>query len=232
MSAKNRVKARMRGNQYVGGKADRPEIQRKNLKKIEGGVVNAYGVAFTYEEKRALENAVNTANRKRARLLKSEGELPRMAIVDGKAVDTGDKVSTLHNQLWESDFILSHKTKSLQRFKTKEQYYNYMENLSNVNRRDYIDERVDLYQANHAKAIINELHDTKLADALLKLDRKEYMRLVQSFEDVMEIHYVYGADKRDDKISQIKAAMGLDDDYNPAPAKPQPKKRQRRKKKK
>lgn len=225
---KNRNKQSYEGGQYRGGR----EKGKKNLKKIEGGVVNQYGIAFTLEEKKALETAVNTANRKRARMLKSEGELSRMGIKDGKAYDTGDKVATLHVMGKESDFILAQKTKSLQRFKSKEEYENYMENLHRVNQRDYVDMRIELYKANHAQAILNELHDAKLADAVLKMDKKEYAKLVQSYEDVMEIHYIYGPDKRDEKIAEIKAAMQLDDDYKPIIEEPKPKRKRRKKKKK
>ena len=61
------------GQQYAGGRVE----GSKNLKKIDGGVVNQHGVMFTNEEKKALERAANNANRKRKRQLEQEGQLPR-----------------------------------------------------------------------------------------------------------------------------------------------------------
>lgn len=189
------------GGQYRGGRQE----GRKNLVKTDTGVVNQHGVAFTLEEKKALEQAVNTANRKRARMLKQEAQLPRM--VNGK--ETGDTVATLQMMGKESDFILQRKTKSLQRFKSKEDYNRYMRNLERVNKRDYITERVRQYKRNHIKAIRENLGDEGLAMKIRMMKPADYMRFVQSNEDVAEIHFLYGADQRQAKANQIRAALGM-----------------------
>mgnify|MGYP007057751725 CR=1 FL=1 len=93
------------GQQYRGGRS----AGTPNLKRVDGGLENQYGVRFTPEEKKALEQAVNTANRKRARMLEQEAKLPRMIV--GK--ETGDTVRSLQLMDKESDFILRRKTKSL-----------------------------------------------------------------------------------------------------------------------
>lgn len=191
------------GQQYRGGR----EAGRKNLIKVDGGVVNQYGVQFTLDEKTALEYAVNTANRKRARMLKQEAQLPRM--VGGK--DTGDTVASLQLMGKESDFILQRKTKSLQRFKTKEDYNRYMKNLARVNSKDYIKERVRQYKRNHIKAIRENLGDEGIAMKIQMMKPEDYMRLVQSNEDILEIHFVYpGSESQQGKINQIRMALGME----------------------
>lgn len=189
------------GQQYRGGR----EAGVPNLKKVAGGLVNQYGVRFTPEEKKALEQAVNTANRKRARMLEQEAKLPRMIL--GK--ETGDTVASLQLMDKESDFILRRKTKSLQRFKSKEDYDRYMKNLQRVNSRDYINERVRLYKRNHIKAIMNELGDEGIAMKIRMMKPADYMKMVQQNDDILEIHFVYGSEAKQARINQIRAALGM-----------------------
>lgn len=190
------------GQQYRGGR----QAGRKNLKKVDGGLQNQYGVVFTPEEKKALEQAVNTANRKRARMLEAEAKLPRKVA----GVDTGDTVASLQLMGKESDFILQRKTKSLQRFQTKEDYNRYMKNLQRVNSRDYITERVRLYKRNHMKAIENAYGD-EAKDVVMKIRMMkpaDYMKMVQS-DEMLEISYIYDPSARSGKLNQLRASMGM-----------------------
>lgn len=191
------------GGQYRGGR----EAGRKNLKRTSGGnLVNQFGVKFTPDEKRKLENMVNTANRKRSRMLKEAATLPRM--VAGR--DTGDTVGSLQLMGKESDFILQRKTKSLQRFRNREQFESYIKTLERVNKRDYIDERVKLYKRNHMKALDNafgdEAKDIKMKIRMMK--PAEYMKLIQQDES-LEISYIYDPTARTGKLNQIRASMGM-----------------------
>lgn len=191
------------GQQYRGGRAP----GRKNLKKTDSGqFVNQFGVKFSAEEKRALENAVNTANRKRARMLKEAATLPRM--VSGR--DTGDKIGSLQLMGKESDFILAKKTKSLQRFRDREQFQNYMKTLKKVNTRDYIEDRVRMYKRNHMKALENAFGD-EAKDVQMKIRMmkpKDYMKMIQQDES-LEISYIYDPTARSGKLNQIRASMGM-----------------------
>lgn len=196
-------KASYEGQQYRGGRAQ----GRKNLKRTDAGeLVNQFGVKFTPEEKRALENAVNTANRKRARMLKEAATLPRM--VSGR--DTGDTIGSLQLMGKESDFILAKKTKSLQRFRDREQYETYMKTLQRVNTRDYIEDRVRLYKRNHMKALENAFGD-EAKDVMMKIRMmkpKDYMKMIQQDES-LEISYIYDPTARSGKLNQIRASMGM-----------------------
>lgn len=190
------------GGQYRGGR----EAGRKNLKKTPEGFENQFGVTFTKQEKQALEQAVNTANRKRARMLEAEAKLPRK--IAGQ--DTGDTVASLQLMGKESDFILARKTKSLQRFQSKEDYNRYMKNLQRVNSRDYVDERVRLYKRNHMKAIENAYGD-EAKDVVMKIRMmkpKDYMRMVQS-DEMLEINYIYDPSARSGKLNQLRASLGM-----------------------
>lgn len=178
-----------------------------NLKKTgKGTLLNQHGVEFTTAEKRALESAVNSANRKRARMLKEEAQLPRK--VQGR--DTGDTVGSLQLMGKESDFIIAKRTKSLQRFKSKEDFNRYMEGLKKVNSLEYITERVRMYKRNHMKAIEKAFGDDA-KDVVMKIRMmkpKDYQRMIQS-EEMLEISYIYEPSARAGKLNQLRASLGM-----------------------
>lgn len=198
------------GRQYQGGRVE----GRKNLKHTDDGlIVNQYGVRFTEEDKRKLESRVNSANRKRRQMLKEAATLPRK--VAGR--DTGDTVASLQLMGKESDFIIQRKTKSLQRFTSREQFENYIDNLERVNKRDYLDERIRLYKLNHIKALENaygdESKDIQMKIRMMK--PADYMKHVMQDED-LEIGYVYDPTARQGKLNQMRASLGMrlkEDDY-------------------
>lgn len=190
------------GEQYRGGRKQ----GRKNLVRTDTGYVNQYGVTFTEQEKKALVSAVNSANRKRANMLKAEATLPRK--IAGK--DTGDTVASLQLMGRESDFILAKKSKSLQRFQTRKDYERYMKNLERVNSRDYLTERVRQYKRNHMKAIENAYGD-EAKDVVMKIRMmkpQDYMRMVQS-DEMLEINYIYDPSARSGKLNQLRASLGM-----------------------
>ena len=190
------------GQQYRGGR----QAGRKNLKKVDGGLQNQYGVVFTPEEKKALEYAVNTANRKRAKMLEEAAKLPRKLY----GQETGDTVWSLQLMGKESDFILQRKTKSLQRFQTKEAYNRYMKNLQRVNSKDYITNRIRQYKHNFTKSLL-EVYGPDAADIALKvrmMKPHEYMKMVEA-DETLEIRYEPSDVKISGRLNQIRAALGM-----------------------
>lgn len=191
------------GTQYRGGKKEKTP----NLIKLDGGAVkNKHGVVFTPEDKKRLESAVNTANKKRMKMIEAEGNLPRKK--GGK--DTGDTVRSLQTMGKESDFIITRKSKSLQQFKTREQYEKYMDNLARVNSPDYVSTRVRMYKRNHMKALENAFGDDA-KDVIMKIRMMkpdEYMKLIQSDED-LEVSYIYDPSARQGKLNRIRVALGM-----------------------
>lgn len=184
---------------------------KKNLKKVGyGSVENQFGVRFTKSEKKKLESLVNSANRKRKRMLSQEGDLVRFFGGENQGDTIGDSLQKMGH---ESDFILRKKTKSLQRFRTKEEYKRYIKYLNKVTKRNYIDKRIQEYRDNHIKAILNELGDKQLARRIKKMDLKDYMRLAQS-DEAFNISYAYDHATRQHKINQINSAIDRVEGFN------------------
>lgn len=178
-----------------------------NLKRLEGGaLVNQHQIVFSPDDKKALDNLVRRANKKRLEMLVEEAGLPRM----NAGHDTGDTVATLLAMGRESDFILARKTASLQRFKTKDEYYNYIDNLKRVLSPTYIEDRVKQYKRNHMKALENvfgdDAKDVKMKIHMMK--PADYMRLIQS-DEMLEIGYIYDPSARSGKLNQIRASLGM-----------------------
>ena len=186
---------------------------RKNLKtNAAGNIVNQHGVEFTAEDKRALVNAVNRANAKRRKMLKETATMPRM--VRGKP--SGDTVGSLQLMGKESDFIIAKKTKSLQRFTTREQYDKYMTALGKVNSPDYVNDRIRLYKRNHMTAL-RDAYGDDAKDIIMKIRMmkpEDYRKAVTQNEE-LEIGYTYTPEERSAKLNSMRAALGmkLKDDY-------------------
>lgn len=191
------------GGQYTGGRVK----GRKNLEKLDNGNVrNMYGVEFTPADKKRLEREVNKNNAMRMKMIDAEGELPRRK----GGQDTGDKVKSLQLMGKESDFILSRKSKSLQRFKSRQEFEIYMDNLSRVNSPTYLDDRTREYKRNHMKALENVFGDDA-KDVIMKIRMMkpaDYRKLLQSDED-MEISYIYDPSLLSAKLNQIRTSLNM-----------------------
>lgn len=193
--------------QYRGGRANR-KGKTKNLIKLEdGGLKNQHNVIFTQEEKKELERLVNTANRKRMRMLEEEASLPRLK--GGKP--TGGTVGDLQILGKESDFILARKSKSLQRFKSKEDFENYLDNLRYVNSKKYLDDRTELYMVNHITALENVFgHEADdVIDKIASMSPADYRKLLQQDED-LEVSYIYDPSEASAKLNTIRLALGME----------------------
>lgn len=187
MAKKNNKLGTYAGTQYRGGR----EKGRKNLKKLDNGsYMNQHGVVFTAEEKKALETAVNTANRKRKRMIERTDDLP--ILLGGQP--TGQTQKDLRLMGKTSDFILSQKSKSLQRFKSEDEYHRYMENLKRVNSKDYIDKRIELYKKNIIKAgkaagVLNNTYKGRKIISMLHSLNNEQFATVAMQEQVFDFTF-------------------------------------------
>ena len=191
------------GKQYRGGR----KKGTKNLKRLDDGrIQNEHGVIFTEAEKKALERLVNSANAKRVKMLKMEATLPRMV----RGVDTGQTIGQLQLMGKESDFIITRKSKSLQRFNSRADFDKYMSCLEKVNRKDYIRDRIRLYKRNYIKALQNVSGDLS-KDIQMKvrmMKPEQYMRMVSSNEE-LEINFFYTTQQLEGKLNQIRAALHM-----------------------
>lgn len=183
-----------------------------NLKKTHSGVVNQHGISFSFEEKKALENAVRYANRKRKKLLQTQAALIRYS--EGRPIG---KVGDLHAMGEEGDFILARKSSSLQGFKTRESYEKYMGYLTRVRESDYIDNRIELYKNNFGGALIEAFGDDaeELLDRIIEMSPREFANKVVQTDEDLDIGFIYLPGERGKKLNQIRKALGLDPvEYN------------------
>lgn len=181
------------GEQYRGGR----QKGRKNLVKVDGGVQNKHGVVFTQEQKKALERAVNKSNYQRKKM---------QAEVD--ALNPNNSQLRLMGK--ESDFIISRQSKSLQQFKSMEDYENFMDKQSRIHSGQYLEDRTRLYKRNYMKALDNafgdEAKDVKMKVRMMKPEK--FRELVES-DELAEIGYIYDPQSRSAKLNQIRASFGM-----------------------
>ena len=186
---------------------------RKNLKYLDDGKLkNQHGVIFTDAERRALESQVNMANRKRAKQLKEVATLPRTV----RGVNTGDTLATKLQMGFESDFIIAKKSKSLQRFTSRDQFNKYMKYLKRVNSKEYLDERTRLYKRNYMKAL-GDVHGEDAKDIIMKvrmMKPADFRKLIEQ-EELIEINDLYAPEDKAGEREKLRASFGMkskDDD--------------------
>lgn len=181
------------GEQYRGGRGK----GRKNLVTVDGGVKNQHGVVFTQEQKKALERAVNRSNYQRKKM---QAEY--------------DKRNPNNNQLRlmgkEPEFIITRQSKSLQRFKSMEDYEKFMDKQARIQSGEYLEERTRAYKRNYMKALDNafgdDAKDIKMKVRMMKPE--EFRRMVEA-DEVSEIGYIYDPSARSGKLNQIRASFGM-----------------------
>ena len=188
------------GSQYRGG---RPK-GRKNLIRTDGGYRNQHGVTFTEEQKKALERAVNRSNYQRK-----------------KMQTEADKLNPINSQLRlmgkESDFIISRQSKSLQKFKSLEEYERFMDKQAKIQSGEYLEEQTRMYKRNYIKAVQNELGDSGIAMRVRMMKPEDFRKLVEESGEDMEINYVYGASAQVARRNRIREILGMKpvEDWDP-----------------
>lgn len=184
------------GGQYRGGR----HVQA--LKRGEGGILtNQYGVQFTEAEKKALESRVNTANAKRNRMLKKEGSTKLYS--GGR--ETG---ANIHDPLLmrESDFVIQQKSKSLQRFRSRADFENYMNNLARVNDRGYIKQRAMTYQNNYIEGLKKMGYPDDVIAKIQKMSPTEFQKFA-SQDNSIAFAYIYDEEMASENMEDVRQAL-------------------------
>ncbi len=182
--------------QYRGGRVE----GRKNLKKTPTGYTNQHGVTFTEEQKKDLERAVNRSNYRRKK---------QLAKVDALNPD--------HSQLRlmgkESDFIITRQSKSLQRFKSMEDYEAFMDKQARIQSGEYLEDRTRLYKRNYMQALDNVFGEAGAGVKMkIRMMKPEAFReLVEAKGDDMEIGYIYDPQARIGKLNKIRSLLGMNE---------------------
>ena len=184
------------GNQYRGGRG----TGKKNLKKVDGGLQNKHGVVFTPEQKKALERAVDRSNYRRKKMLEHEmRENPEQA-----------QLSDLRTMGKESVYSISRQSKSLQRFKSMEEYEAYMDKQARIQSGEYQLERARHYKKNFIDSLLDtygdEAKDIAMKVRMMKPD--EYMLKVAG-DEVLEISFVPSDRKVTGRLNQLRAHLGM-----------------------
>lgn len=186
------------GQQYKGGRTK----GRKNLKKTPSGFVNQHGVEFTTEERKALERAVNRSNRTRKKMLAQEAQ--------ARSPDSGETVSQLRLMGGGSDMILSRQSKSMQQFRSREEFESFMDKQRDIHSGKYLDDMTRHYKRNFSKALENafgdDAKDIKMKIRMMKPD--DYRKMVMG-NDELEISYLYEPQARTAKLNKIRRVLGM-----------------------
>lgn len=194
------------GDTYRGGR----KKGSGNLTKTAGGYVNQHGVSFTAEQKKALEKAVDKSNYRRKKMLEAEGQLDRLS----GGQPTGQKVAQLQLMGKESDFIITRQSKSLQQFKSMEDFEKFMGKQERIASGEYLEEKTRAYKRNHMAALKNVFGDSA-KDVIMKIRMmkpEDYRRLIQS-EENLEVSYIYDPSTMGAKLNQIRTSLGMAEKY-------------------
>lgn len=180
------------GQQYRGGRVE----GKKNLVRVDGGYKNQHGVTFTEEQKKALERAVNKSNYQRKKQIKAVEE-------------RNPNYSQLRTMGKESDFIVSRQSKSLQRFKSMEDYESFMMKQSRIHSGEYLEDKTRLYKRNYMQAVENVLEDDGIKMKIRMMKPDDFRKLVEEKGDDMEISYIYDPAAKNAKINRIRELLGM-----------------------
>ena len=159
-----------------------------------GSVILPNGERITISEQKALRSAVNSANRKRKRMLE---RLPAEAKVKYK--DFGI----------ESDFVMRKKSTSLKRFRNKKEFKHYLRSEQQIASGEFELKRITTYKDNYIRALRNTFNSSanKAIKAVRDMDLKTFRQKVES-EELEEIGYVY-YDPNGEKLTRISQQLGL-----------------------
>lgn len=172
--------------------------QRKKKQKAAGTwgkpLKNKWGVEFTEAEKKALITATNRSNAMRNKDLANMNAEQTQLYTLGK----------------ESDFILTRQHADLQRFKTREEFEDYMTKQSRIHGGEYIKDRARAYKMN----FINSLMDTygdEAKDIAMKvrmIPPEKYIKMVAENEK-LEIRYTPSDMKVVGRLNQLRTELGM-----------------------
>lgn len=159
-----------------------------------GSVILPNGQRITPKEQRALRSAVNSANRKRKRMLE---RMPAEAQRRYKEFGI------------ESDFVMRKKSTSLARFRNKSEFNRYLRSVQKIASGEFERKRAETYKQNYIRALRNTFNSgaNKAIKAVKDMDLKEFRNKVES-DELEEIGYVY-YDPSGEKLARINSQLGV-----------------------
>lgn len=164
-----------------------------NLVKVEGGYKNRHGVTFTEAQKKELEKSVRRSNYLR-----------------NKQLAESDQLRPGHRFGVESDFIIARQSRSLQGFKSMEEYNSFMDKQARIQSGEHLDDRTRLYKHNHMEALKNVFGDDA-KDVIMKIRMmplSEYREKLQK-DELLEVNFIYDPSAMAGKLNQIRKSLGM-----------------------
>lgn len=179
---------------------------RKNLKRVDGGWQNQYGVVFTDKERRKLEYEVRKSNKRRDDLLEADKAKPRT--VAGNIIDE-DK-SQLHKMGKDNEFIVSRQSHSLQKFQSKKEYDNYIRKQQAIQSGEYELDKARAYKRNFLQSLKDTYGDEAkdIYNKVRRMNPGKYIEMVGS-DEVLEIRYAPSDQKVQGRLNEIRKALGM-----------------------
>ena len=173
------------------------KIIRTHLKRNrKGSIVLPNGQTITTAEQNALRSAVNSANRKRQRLI---SQLPKEAKERYQVLGV------------ESDFVMRKKNLRYNKFNNKREFNRYLRSVQKLVKPNYIDKVMNTYRNNLNRAIKNVFNSA--GDAIrkfLKSITNEELRQLSLSEEFKDIGYVYYApEKAEDKLKTMMEQVAM-----------------------
>lgn len=159
-----------------------------------GSVILPNGERITLGEQKALRSAVNSANRKRKRMIE---RLP--AAAKKRYRDFGI----------ESDFVMRKKTTSLKRYRNKKEFKRYLKSVQKIASGEFERKRILTYRENYIKALRNTFNSgaNKAIKAIREMDLNTFRKKVES-DELEDIGYVY-YDPSNEKLKRIYQQLGI-----------------------
>lgn len=167
----------------------------KRLKRTKrGSVILPNGQRITPRELKALRSAVNSANRKRKRMLE---KLPSNARARYREFGV------------ESDFVMRKKSTSVNKFRNKKEFNRYLRSVQKIASGEFERKRILTYKDNYIRALRNTFNSSanKAIKAVKNMELKEFRRKVES-DELEEIGYVY-YDPNGEKLTRINQQLGV-----------------------
>lgn len=167
----------------------------KRLKKTSrGSYILPNGQRITVAEQKALRSAVNSANRKRKRLIEN---LPEEAKRRYREFGV------------ESDFVMRKKSTRLTRFRNKKEFNTYLRNVQKIASGEFERRRAQIYKDNYIQALKHTFNSkaNEAIKAIRNMDLKKFKQMVES-DELEEIGYVY-YDPNNEKLTRISQQLGI-----------------------
>ena len=169
----------------------------KTIKAVDGVYTNQYGVSFTEEQKKALERAVDKSNRMRRKAIK-EDEANRPDKTDLRLMGK------------ENEFIVSRQSRTLQKFKSAEEFEDYLDKQRRIHSGEYLADRARAYKRNFTDSLLATYGDEAkdIAMKIRMMKPEEYMKMVAN-DERLEIRFVPSDERVAGRLNQLRSALGM-----------------------